>query len=37
MKYLLLAAVVVLSVVNATVYFEERFDDGEFGAAFATK
>lgn len=28
MKLLLVAAVVVLAVVDATVYFEERFEDG---------
>ena len=28
MKILLVAAVVVLAVVDATVYFEERFEDG---------
>lgn len=36
MKFLLLAAVVVLAVVEATVYFEERFEDGgEWTAARA--
>ena len=36
MKVLLVAAVVVLAVVDATVYFEERFEDGsEFAIARA--
>lgn len=36
MKVLLVAAVVVLAVVDATVYFEERFEDGsEFAVARA--
>lgn len=36
MKVLLVVAVVVLAVVDATVYFEERFEDGsEFAVARA--